>query len=173
MNARSAALAVAASIIVASCSEKPSPQPVANAEQKVEQTEKENGEKPREDEIAEDCVAFVRATKVVPARAPAADCPTCPAEGIEILAFRGMRIERISCAANTCEVAVALRAAFNPGPGGTIGGGLTAWISPEQRTEYLNGRVPSAEQIYRVKITYRRTGEEWRAIEFDKADPAQ
>ena len=82
-----------------------------------------------------------------------------------------MKLDRISCAGSTCEVAVTLRASFNPGQSGTIGGGLAAWISPEQRTEYLNGRTPNTEQLYPVKIIYKRTGDEWRAVEFDKADP--
>jgi hypothetical protein len=65
---------------------------------------------------------------------------------------------------------VTIRASFNPGAGERIAGGLTAWISPEQRSEYLSGRMPSGEQVYRVKITYKRRGEAWRAIEFDRAD---
>jgi hypothetical protein len=82
-----------------------------------------------------------------------------------------MRVDRISCSADTCEVAVTLRAVFNPAPAGTITGGLAGWISQEQRLQYLDGHPPEGEQVYRVKITYRRTGEGWRAIEFDKADP--
>lgn len=82
-----------------------------------------------------------------------------------------MRVDRISCSDNNCDVVVTLRAAFNPGPAGTISGGLTAWIPQEQRLAYLNGHAPEGEQSYRVKITYKRTGDAWRAIEFDKADP--
>jgi hypothetical protein len=48
---------------------------------------------------------------------------------------------------------------------------LTAWISQEQRLQYLNGHPPQGDQLYRVKITYKRTAGAWRAIEFDKADP--
>jgi hypothetical protein len=168
-----------ASFLIASCSEKPAPanpQPDAEkseaekkdaAKEKAEKEETE--ERPHEDEIAEDCVAFVRATKILPKTA-AADCPGCSAEGTEILAFRQMRIDRISCSADTCEIAVTLRAVFNPAPAGTITGGLAGWISQEQRLHYLEGHPPEGEQVYRVKITYRRTGEGWRAIEFDRAD---
>ena len=160
MNAGSAALILLASLVIASCSEKP----------KAESESKESESQPREDEIAEDCVAFVRATKVVPAQTPGADCPGCSNDGSEALTFRQMHTDRISCSAAACEVTVTLRASFNSGPGGTISGGLTAWVPPEHRQEYLNGRAPEGEQLYRVKIIYKRTGEEWRAIEFDKAD---
>jgi hypothetical protein len=81
-----------------------------------------------------------------------------------------MRMDRVSCSASSCEIAVTLRAAFNPAPAGTMTGGLTAWISQEQRLEYLNGHPPQGDQLYRVKIIYKRTGAAWRAIEFDKAD---
>ena len=126
---------------------------------------------PPEDEIGEDCVAFVRATTVVPAQAAGADCPACPAEGTEVLAFREMKIDRVFCSSGTCEVAVTIRCAFNPGAGERFAGGLTAWIPPEQQSDYLRGHVPTGDQTYRVKITYKRTGEAWRAIEFDRADP--
>ena len=180
MSAGWAAILVAASLVTGSCSEKPAPikpQPEAGkseAEKKEVEKDKagkeETEEQPHEDEIAEDCVAFVRATKILP-KSAAADCPGCSAEGTEILAFRQMRIDRTSCSRDTCEIAVTLRAGFNPAPAGTITGGLAAWISPEQRLQYLDGHPPEGEQVYRVKIIYRRTGEEWRAIEFDRADP--
>jgi hypothetical protein len=158
-------LLFAASLIAASCSEKSAP-----LKPESEVATKENGQQPREDEVAEDCVALLRATKIVPP-VPGADCPGCSANGAEVLAFRQMRMDRISCSANSCEIAVTLRVAFNPAPAGTITGGLTAWISQEQRLEYLHGHPPEGEQVYRVKIIYKRTGEAWRAIEFDKADP--
>ena len=174
ISARCAVILLAVGFITGSCSEKAAPvksQPESRKEEaekaKVEKAETE--EQPREEEIAEDCVAFLRATKIFPKTA-AADCPGCAAEGTEVLAFRQMRMDRISCSADTCEVAVTLRAVFNPAPAGTISGGLAAWISQEQRLEYLNGHPPEGEQVYRVKIIYRRTGEAWRAIEFDKAD---
>jgi hypothetical protein len=165
MNARRAAVLFAASFIFASCSEKPAP---VKVESKAEQNEKE--EQPADDEIAQDCVAFVRATKVLPQPA-GGDCPGCSREGSEALAFREIRVDRVSCSASACEIAVTLRAAFNPTPAGTITGGLIAWISQEQRLQYLNGHPPQGDQLYRVKITYKRAGAGWRAIEFDKADP--
>jgi hypothetical protein len=177
MKIRCAALIVVAGIVIASCSEKPAPDrekrssnPEPMHEPGSQIAEGEDERQPREDEIGEDCVAFVRSTKVVPAQAPTADCPACPAEGLEVLAFRQMQTDRISCSGDTCTVSVTIRASFNPGAGERIAGGLTAWISPEQRSEYLSGRMPSGEQVYRVKITYKRRGEAWRAIEFDRAD---
>src|SRR4051812_4271986 len=146
MSARSAFLILAVGLLTASCSEKPAPA-------KAERTESE--QPPREDEIAEDCVAFVRATKVASAT-PGSDCPGCAAEGAEVLAFREMKLEQISCSADCCQVSVTVRAVFNEGPAGAITGGLTAWISPEQRLEYAKGRAPEGEQVYRVKIIYKR-----------------
>ena len=165
MSVRSAFLILALGLVLASCSKKSAPE---KAEQEAERTETE--QQPREDEVAEDCVAFVRATKVAP-EVPGTACPGCAAEGAEVLAFRAMKMERISCSRDSCEVSVALRAFFNRAPAGTITGGLTAWISPEQRLEYAKGHAPEGEQTYHVKIIYKRAGEVWRAIEFDKADP--
>jgi hypothetical protein len=173
MSARCAAILLAASLVTGSCSEKRAPvKPQPEAEKKETEKEvaekKETEEQPREDEIAEDCLAFLRATRIFPKTD--ADCPGCSAEGAEALAFQQMRMDRISCSSETCEVAVTLRAVFNPAPAGTMSGGLTAWIPQEQRLQYLNGQPPEGEQVYGVKIIYRRTGEAWRAIEFDKAD---
>ena len=159
MNVRCVALLFVASLMAASCSEKPPPE--------RESASEENDSKPHEDEIAEDCVAFVRSTKVVP---PTPECAGCTGDSREALAFRQIKVDRISCVAAACEITVTLRAAFNPGPGGTIAGGLAGWISPEQRQAFLSGRAPEGEQLYPVKITYRREGEEWRPIEFDRAD---
>jgi hypothetical protein len=159
-------LILAVSLFTISCSEKQAP---TRAEAESETDKKETDEEPREDEIAEDCVAFVRATKVVP-QVPVGDCPGCTVQGSDALAFREMKVQGISCSAN-CEVTVTLRVAFNPAPAGTVSGGLTAWISQEQRLQYLNGKPPEGEPVYRVKITYKRTANGWRAIEFDKADP--
>ena len=157
MNARWAALLFVAGLMAASCSEKP----------RSESASEENEAQPREDEIAEDCVAFVRATKIVPATA---ECAGCAGDTREALAFRQIRVDRISCSAAACEITVALWAAFTPGPGGTISGGLAGWISSEQRQAYLSGHTPEGEQIYPVKIIYQRRGENWHAIEFDRAD---
>lgn len=176
MKIRRAALIVVAGIITASCSEKSAPDrekhsstPEATRESRSEVAEGEDELRPREDEIGEDCVAFVRSTKVVPAQAASTDCPGCPAGGTEVLTFRHMKTDAVSCSGDTCNVVVTIRALFNPGSGETLAGGLTAWIPPEQRSAYLSGRTPSGEQAYRVQITYKRRGEAWRAVEFDRA----
>ena len=163
MTFRWGVLIFAASFGFASCSEKSAP---PKPESQSESKEKESP--PGEDEIAEDCVAFVQATKVNPANAT--DCPGCSTERPPALAFRQMHVDRISCTAISCQVTVTLRVVFNASASGAITGGLTAWISPEQRQEFLNGHPPSGEQVYRAKIIYKRTGETWRAIEFDRAD---
>jgi hypothetical protein len=159
MNARCVALLFVTCLMTASCSEKPEPE----RESKTE----ENESKPREDEIAEDCVAFVRSTKVVP---PTPECAGCTGDSREALAFQQIKLDRISCAGPACEVTVTLKAAFIPGPGGTISGGLAGWISPEQRQAFLTGHAPDGEQLYPVKISYRREGEQWRPVEFDRTD---
>jgi hypothetical protein len=177
INVRRAALIFAAGIITASCSEKPAPDREKDPNtseaphELVRESEAETGEderQPGEDEIGEDCVAFVRSTKVVPARAASADCPGCPAGGTDVLAFRHMKTDAVSCSGDTCTVVVTIRAVFNPGSGETIAGGLTAWIPPEQRSAYLSGHTPSGEQAYSVQITYKRRGPAWRAIEFER-----
>jgi hypothetical protein len=174
INVRRAALIFVAGIIIASCSEKPAPDREKDAseasrelvrESKVETEELQPGE----DKIVDDCVAFVQSTKVVPARTASADCPGCPAGGTEVLAFRHMKTDSVSCSGDTCTVLVTIRAVFNPGAGETIAGGLTAWIPLEQRSAYLSGHTPSGEQAYRVQITYKRRGAAWRAVEFDRA----
>lgn len=165
MNPRRGALLFLLAVMTASCSEKS-----ASSKSEPETQKSEAETQPREDEIAEDCVTFVRATKVVSEQTPGAECAGCSKEGGEVLTFRQMHMDRVSCSANSCEVRVTLRASFNPGPGGTVTGGLTAWISQEQRQAYRNGHAPEGEQDYAVKIIYKRTGESWRAIEFDKAD---
>jgi hypothetical protein len=175
MGIRRAALILAVGIIIASCSEKSAPDrekhsSTPEATRAPESEVAEDELQPHEDEIGEDCVAFIRSTKVVPAQTPRADCPGCPAEGAEVLAFRQMKTERISCSGDTCIVLVTIRVSFKPGGGERIAGGLTAWISPEQRREILSARTPSGEQTYRVKITYKRRGKAWRAAEFDRAD---
>jgi hypothetical protein len=179
MKIRRAAFIVVAGIITASCSDKSTPDrekhlntSEATPEPRSEVAEGEDENRPREDEIGEDCVAFVRSTKVVPAPAPTADCPGCPVGGAEVLTFRQTKTDRISCSGDTCTVLVTISVSFKPGTGKRIAGGLTAWITPEQRSEYLNGRTPSGEQTYRVKITYKHRGAAWRAVEFDRA-PAE
>ena len=176
MNIRRAALILVAGLLVASCSEKSAPERAKDSTasetsrpSEPNEAEGENELQPREDEIAEACVAFLRSTKVVPAQPSTGDCPGCPAQGTEVLAFRQMKTDRISCSDDTCTVVVTLQAVFNPGSGETLAGGLTAWIPPEQRSEYLSGRTPSGEQSFRVQITYKRRGNDWRAVEFDRA----
>lgn len=180
INIRRAAVIFVAGIVTASCSEKPAADRKKDAntsetprelvrEFEVETTKDENELQPDEDMIAEDCGALVRSTKAVPARAASTDCPGCPAGGLAVLAFRGMKTDAVSCSGDTCTVLVTIRAVFNPGSGETVAGGLTAWIPPEQRTAYLNGHPPSGEQVYRVRITYKRRGATWRSVEFDRA----
>src|SRR4051812_11028629 len=67
-----------ASLITAACSKEPEP---SKAEPETVPTETER--QPREDEIAEDCLGFVRATKIIP-QGPAVDCPGCAREGSEL-----------------------------------------------------------------------------------------
>ena len=169
INICRAALILVAGIITASCSEKSAPNQEKNANASEVETAEAGDEQPDEDQIAEDCAAFVRSTKVAPARAASADCPGCPAGGTPILAFRGMKTDSISRSGETCSVVVTIRAVFNPGSGETMSGGLTSWILPEQRTAYLKGQAPSGEQEYLVQITYARRGAAWRAVEFDRA----
>ena len=179
INIRRAALIFVAGIITASCSEKSAPDQENDANtseaprELVRESEAEAAEggdelQPGEDEIGEDCAAFVRSTKVVPARTASNDCPGCPAGGTAVLAFRGMKTDAVSCSGDTCTVVVTIRAVFNPGSGETVSGGLTAWLPPEQRKAYLSGQTPSGEQAYRVRITYKRRGVAWRAVEFDR-----
>lgn len=172
INVRRAALIFVAGIITASCSEKSAPNQEKNANASEVETTEGGDEQPEDDQIAEDCAAFVRSTKVVPARAASTDCPGCPAGGTPILAFRGMKTDSVSCSDDTCTVVVTIRAVFSPGSGETVSGGLTAWLPPEQRSAYLSGHTPSDEQTYRARITYKRRGTAWRAVEFDRA-PAQ
>jgi hypothetical protein len=174
MSLSRVALIVAATAMAASCSEKSNPDLAKNSpvELKAESGENENDRGPRDDEIAEDCVAFVRSTRFVPPQSSKADCPTCAseAEGAEALAFQQFKTDRISCSGDTCEVDVTLRAKFNPGLAGTITGGLTAWISVDQKTACLAGQSPPGEQTFAVKVIYKRAANGWRAVEFDKAE---
>jgi hypothetical protein len=89
-----------------------------------------------------------------------------------VFAFRNMKTDAVSCSGDSCTVVVTIFSVFNPGSGDTFAGGLTAWIPPEQRSAYLKGHPQSGEQAYRVQITYKRRGEAWRAVEFDRA-PAE
>ena len=181
INIHRAVLIFVAGIITASCSEKSALDREKDVntfqasremvrEPGSEKTEREGELQPDEDQLAEDCVAFVRSTKVVPAGTASTDCPGCPARGTDVLSFRHMKTDAVSCSGDTCSVAVTIRAVFNPGSSGeTVTGGLTAWLPPEQRNAYLSGHTPSGEQAYRVQVTYKFRGAAWQAVEFDRA----
>jgi hypothetical protein len=136
---------------------------VANSPER-EETETQ----PSEDDIMDDCHAFAWLTKAMPAKTKSADCPQCPsgAEGTEVLNFQGAKVDRVSCAGGTCEVAVSLHASFNPSKGGTITGGLTGWIPLEQREQYSRGETPPGEHVYHLNITYRHEGDHWQLVDF-------
>lgn len=200
MNIRRVALIFLAGIITASCSEKSGAGRNQNSQTKEAQagqevtpvneeranasevkrsstSEAESAEgkgedelQPPEDEIAEDCVAFLRSTKTVPAHGANGDCPQCPVstEAKEVLKFDDIRVDRVARSKSTCEVHVTIHATFNPSTRESIAGGLTAWISLEQRAKYLQGEIPSGQQVYKVKIIYKRSGKRWRAVEFDR-----
>lgn len=171
LDIRRVVFVLAAGIIIASCSKESESDKQSETKRESESlvAREDDESQPHEEEIEEHCVAFVRSTKVVSGQKPTAGCSECPRAGAEVLSFRQMKTDRISCSADTCSVLVTIRASFNPGAGETIAGGLTAWISPEQRNAYLAGQTPSGEQTYRVQITYKRRGDGWRAIEFDRA----
>ena len=170
MSNRRVAAIFFAGLLAVSCSDETKTERSANTQ--VEKAEAENDEHPREDEIAEDCVGFVRATQVVSPATPGPDCANCTAVAgaVEVLAFRELHADKISCAGDTCEVTVTIRAAFNSAPPGTITGGLAAWFSQEQRAAYLSGQSPAGDQIFPVKVIYKRRPKGWRAVEFDKAN---
>ena len=157
-----------AGLLAVSCSDETKSE--ADSRTQSEMAEVENDDQPREDEIAEDCVGFVRATKVVPVQTPGPECADCAAvaAAVEILAFREFHADKISCSGDTCEVAVTIRGAFNPAPAGTINGGLAAWFSQEQRAACLAGQPLAGEQIFPIKVIYKRQTKGWRAVEFDK-----
>jgi len=125
---------------------------------------------PPAEQVTEDCVAFVRSTTASPSNPESTNnCPDCPGAGPtkEVLRFQSLQIDEVTSIGPTCEVGVTLHVTFNPATGGEmIRGGLTGWIPPEQKREFLGGRAPSGLQTYKVKITYTRDGREWRAVEF-------
>lgn len=120
-------------------------------------------------QIGEDCVAFLRSTKTIARNGGNTDCVQCPVSETthEVLKFDHMQVDRVSVSGATCEITVRILATFNPSRGEAIFGGLTGWISPEQRLAYSRGETPSGQQAYTVKVTYRRTDKGWRALEFD------
>jgi hypothetical protein len=123
---------------------------------------------PSADDIAEDCYAFVWLTKATLARGTSGDCPQCPSseEAIHVLKFETAKVDRVSCTEEICEATVTIRASFNPSKGGTISGGLTGWIPPEQREQYSRGQTPPGEKVYHVNIIYKRKKGGWRAVDF-------
>jgi hypothetical protein len=116
----------------------------------------------------DDCLAFVAATRSASAK-PGNTCSTCPAnvESKQVFKPIGIDITRISGAGNRCEANATIRVAFNPTTGQPITGGLVGWISPQQRDEWQHGKAPPGEQVYRVKVTYIRERNHWRAVEFE------
>ncbi|HMJ05258.1 MAG TPA: hypothetical protein VK474_03290 [Chthoniobacterales bacterium] len=131
--------------------------------------ETEADDKPETDMVEEDCVAFLRATTIARTSGGSSDCPGCPAttEVPEVLKFGQVKIDRFSPGEERCEVSVRIYGTFNPSRGGDIVGGLTRWISSEQKAQYARGETPSGEQVYPVKAIYRRTPQGWRVVEFD------
>src|SRR5437763_14990232 len=101
MDISRVALICIAGIITASCSEKSAPDRANDSvasethrelarKSEPESTKGESKLQTREDQIGEDCVAFVRSTTDVPAQSARADCPGCSTAVIEMLAFRKM-----------------------------------------------------------------------------------
>jgi hypothetical protein len=182
MKSWRASLILAAGLITASCSEGPATDGGKAASDAAREQVRESPAqtppradappRPGEGKIGRDVVAFVRATRIVPATGAGADCPGCPPGGTEVVTMREMKTDAVSCSGDTCNVVVTIRAVFNPGSGERMAGGLTAWIPPEQRSAYLSGQTPADEQTFRVQITYRHRNGSWHAVEFDRA-PAQ
>lgn len=136
----------------------------------IQHEEGEEGEiGPENDEIGEDCVGFLRATRATKVPVGTADCPACPASDVrpEVLHFRDFAVERKSCSETNCSVEVTIKALFNPSTGGRIVGGLTGWISPAQKEQYARGETPAGLQTYKVHVIYRRDRGVWRAVEFN------
>ncbi len=184
MNVRRVILIAVAAVVTVSCSEKSSSDRNRKREDAKEKLRQElrssaSGEnagqvaaetdaEPDASQIGEDCVAFLRSTNTVAPNRGNTDCPECPVSEAthEVLKFDHMQIDRVSFSGSTCDVTVRILATFNPSRGEAIVGGLTGWISPEQRLAYSRGETPSGQQVYTVKVTYRRTGKGWRALEF-------
>lgn len=176
---------VALNIQLASCSEKPTNAKAAGSPSLKESGtpgEKEEADAdgkpefeaaPEPEEIGEDCVGFLRATRSLPHDVEADDCPNCPSGSTtspEVLKFETFAIDKITTSKEGCEVAVRIEAVFNPSDGGKIAGGLTGWISPEQKDLYAHGKTPPGRQTYKVRIIYRRPSGYWKPLEFSKGD---
>lgn len=173
-------LAVIVAVLMLSCSEKrsateaaeekSSEQAKAKSLREHDADEEENETQPEAPDVVEDCIAFLRLTKAGPNDAGAGQCPTCPASdsGVEVLTVRDVKVNKIECAGESCEVDATLRVVFNESHGGEIRGGLTGWITPGQKEEYAKGKTPAGEQIYKLKINYRHDEIGWKAVEFEK-----
>ncbi len=175
----------ALSLQLASCSEKPTAAKSTESEETKESAsrgEKEEADAdekseseaaPEPEEIGEDCVGFLRATRSVLTDGAATECPDCPQgsnTSHEVLKFETFEIDKVTTSEGSCEASVRIHAVFNPSAGGKIVGGLTGWISPEQKDSYAHGKTPAGRQIYKVKIIYRRPLGYWKPIEFTKGD---
>ena len=136
-----------------------------------EVSEEETDERPDSGDIAEDCVAFLSATKAPSGKSSESACPTCPTsdQGVEVLKFDELKIDRIALSGATCQVTARIFATFNPSKGGVITGGLLGWIPAEQREDYARGKAPTGQQTYKLNITYRRDANGWQPIDFAPA----
>ena len=187
------AFATAIGLFLASCSEKSDAdtggkpkkeadrQELAARKPRVEAEADSDAVKPGEseeeevdpEEIGEDCVAFLRATHATPPGQESMPCPQCPggsANPPEVLKFNNFKINKTSTSGDTRTVDVTIHAQFNPSNRGNIVGGLVGWIPLEQRKQYAEGKTPSGEQVYKVRVIYKRTKGAWRAVEFAKPD---
>lgn len=172
-------LAVALTFPLASCSKKSAPdktdaREVDRGEKTENDAEEAKGESegaPEPNDIGEDCVAFLRATRAVPADRASGDCVGCSTNDYpEVLKFTTFEVGKISTSKDRCTVEVKIHAEFNPSTGGTIAGGLVGWIAPEERKQYTAGITPKGPQVYAVTVTYSRTRGVWRPVEFARTD---
>ena len=86
-----------------------------------------------------------------------------------MFAFRQMRTDAVSCSDNTCTVVATIRAGVQSRFRSNRRWRTDRVDPPGKRSLYLSGQTPPGEQTYRVQITYKHRGEEWRALEFDRA----
>jgi hypothetical protein len=146
----------------------------SDADEERERREGEEAENaPESSDIGEDCVAFLRSTKIAPPKANDGTCPQCPAadSASQVLRFENVTIDRVRPSGENAEVDVHIFATFMPSRAGTIRGGLTGWIPAEQRAAYERGDTPQGQQTYAVRITYRRDANGWEPIEFSPISP--
>lgn len=176
-------LFVALSLIWTSCSEKSTTVASGKSEKSVgDQSQQEaapnaneaeeNDRAPDSDQIGEDCVAFLRATRAVPAKRDSGACPECPTSDNdpEVLQFVSFKIKKITGGEESCRADVVIQAQFNPSSGGIVAGGLVGWIPLAERKDYALGKTPSGARTYKVGVVYKREGGVWRPIEFDQAE---